>query len=216
MIDLERQHAMADEGLCRLMGDDYYRRPESVRTASGRRIIDDIADARAFFGWKGSVDELLARRQAIFDQACRGGPLELMPGVEMAVRTLYARGIPLAVTSSAVLESIDLILLRLGLRELFAALVGGGDVTRAKPDPEAYLLTAVRLGVSPAGCVVFEDSTIGVEAAIRAGMFCIAVRNPRAHQRQDLSPADVAIDSFEELDLALFISPSARSAPRRA
>ena len=78
----------------------------------------------------------------------------------------------------------------------------GSEVTRAKPDPESYLVTAGRLGVDPSRCVVFEDSAIGVRAAKNAGMFCIAVRNPRSQKFQDLALADVVVSSFEELDLS--------------
>jgi beta-phosphoglucomutase-like phosphatase (HAD superfamily) len=56
------------------------------------------------------------------------------------------------------------------------------------------------LRVDPSVCIVFEDSNVGVVAAKRAGMFCIAVRNPTARIAQDLSGADAVIDSFDDLD----------------
>jgi beta-phosphoglucomutase-like phosphatase (HAD superfamily) len=71
-------------------------------------------------------------------------------------------------------------------------------VRRGKPDPEAYLVTAEKLGVEAAECVVFEDSHVGVVAAKRAGMFCIGVRNPRAQTVQDLDAADVVVGSMSE------------------
>ena len=120
-----------------------------------------------------------------------------MPGVERFVRALHARGITLAVASSAVGDSIDEILRRFGIRDLFALIVDGSEVAHGKPDPEAYLLTARKLGVAPAECIVFEDSHVGVVAAKRAGMACIAVRNPRARQWQDLTGADRVVDSFD-------------------
>jgi sugar-phosphatase len=201
MIDLERQHTDASVALCRELGDDYDRMPESWRHGSGRRVIDDIGDLRAFFGWAQEVDELFERRQRHFDALCRTAELALLPGVERTVRALDERAITLAVTSSAVGSSIEAILRRFGLRELFALIVDGGEVTRGKPDPEAYLITAQRLGVAPADCVVFEDSEIGVAAAKAAGAYCIAVRNPDAQQRQDLSAADAVLESFEELEV---------------
>ena len=77
----------------------------------------------------------------------------------------------------------------------------GSEVAHGKPDPEAYLITARKLGVAPAECVVFEDSHVGVVAAKRAGTFCVAVRNPRALIRQDLSMADVIVDSMRDVTL---------------
>lgn len=218
MLDLETQHAVASEELCRSMGSDYNEIPESSRNASGRRIIDDVREMRDFFGWDESLQRLLARRQEVFDDICRRSELQLMPGVDKVVRALHARGITLAVTSSAVRTSIEAILRRFGLRELFAVIIDGSEVRHGKPDPEAYVVTASRLKVKPEECVVFEDSTVGVQAAKAAGMFCIAVRNPGAQMLQNLSEADVVIDSFDDLDLAWLTSqsPKAHSAPPRA
>jgi beta-phosphoglucomutase-like phosphatase (HAD superfamily) len=57
----------------------------------------------------------------------------------------------------------------------FGAIVAGDQVTKSKPDPEAYLLAAERLGVNATECVAVEDSLVGVTAASRAGMFTIGV-----------------------------------------
>jgi HAD superfamily hydrolase (TIGR01509 family) len=197
IIDLEPQHSAAHEALCRTLGSDYATLPESFRKSSGRRIIDDVRDMRAHFGWNDAEDELLALRQRFFDDACAHAELAPMDGVVETIRILRERGMPLAITSSAVRASIEAILTRLGLRDAFTLIVDGGEVVRGKPDPEAYLITARKLGVAPEACVVFEDSEVGVVAAKRAGMYCIAVRNPHAQTWQDLSAADVIVDSFE-------------------
>ena len=194
IIDLEPQHTAAHAALCRDEGVEYLDMPESFRRGSGRRIIDDIREMRAHFAWTTPEEELLVRRQAHFDEICRTADLELMPGVRETIAKLRATGLPLAITSSAVASSIVAILERLQLRDAFALIVDGSEVTHGKPDPEAYLLTAHKLGVAPARCLVFEDSHVGVLAAKRAGMFCVAVRNPRALERQDLSAADVVVE----------------------
>jgi len=195
IIDLEAQHGAATDALCREMHSDSAQIPDSM-LVSGRRIIDELRDIRAHFGWSASEDELFALRQRLFMEACRTAELEPMPGVREMIRALRERGIPLAVTSSAVLEAIETVLVRLGLRDAFAVIVDGAQVRRGKPDPEAFLVTAKKLGVAPAECIVFEDSELGVVAAKRAGMYCIAVRNPHARTRQDLSAADVVVDSM--------------------
>jgi len=198
LVDLEPQHREAHAALCRDLGSDYDEMPESFRKSTGLRIIDDIREMRAKFGWTASEEELLARRQSHFDAICARANLELMPGARELIRDLHAKGIPLAITSSAVRSSIEAILVRLGVRDAFALIVDGSEVTHGKPDPEAYLLTARKLGVRPEECVVFEDSHVGVLAAKRAGMFCVAVRNPRAQIRQDLSAADVIVGSLTD------------------
>ena len=198
MIDLERQHSAATAALCRELGGDYDALPDWIRFGSGRRIVDELAYIREAFGWREPVEELLERRQRHFDEVCRTSDLALMPGIEDCVRGLHAGGLTLAIASSAVGSAIDAILRRFGLRDLFALIVDGSEVQHGKPDPEAYRITAARLGVAPAECVVFEDSHVGVVAAKRAGMTCIAIPNPHAHVTQDLSAADVIIERQED------------------
>lgn len=195
IIDLEPQHTGAYEALCRDYGSDYASMPEAFRLGSGRRVIDDIREMRAHFGWTASEEDLFKRRQEHFDALCRTSDLETLPQVREAIEQLRAGGMPLAITSSAVAASIEAILERLGLRDAFTMIVDGSEVRHGKPDPEAYLLTARRLGVAPGRCIVFEDSEVGVAAAKRAGMYCVAVRNPRAQTVQDLTAADVLVES---------------------
>ncbi|HET8796075.1 MAG TPA: HAD family phosphatase [Thermoanaerobaculia bacterium] len=202
IIDLEPQHTAAYEALCRAHGSDYQAMPEWFRTSSGRRVIDEVREMKAHFGWPEPVEELFAQRQHLFDAVCASAELVPMPGAMALIGALRKSGIPLAITSSAVRASIEAILTRLGVRDAFAIIVDGSEVTHGKPDPEAYLVTAQRLGVEPRACVVLEDSEVGVLAAKRAGMFCIAVRNPRARTTQDLSPADVVVGSMEEIELS--------------
>lgn len=181
------------------MGADYGLMPESFRKSSGMRVIDDIRQMRAHFGWSEPENELFARRQRHFDALCERAPLEPMPGARETVEALHARGFMLAITSSAVGASIDAILRRLHLRHCFALIVDGSEVARGKPDPEAYLLTARKLGVRAEDCVVVEDAHVGVLAARGAGMFCVAVPNPNAQTPQDVSAADLVLRRIDEL-----------------
>lgn len=199
IIDLEPQHSEAHDALCRAMHADFNEMPESFRKSSGLRIIDDIRQMRAHFGWSETEAELMELRGGFFDDACARSQLVAMPGAIEVVRALQARGFTLAIASSAVGSSIDVILRRLGIRDAFELIVDGSEVVHGKPDPEAYLVTARKLGVPPQACVVIEDSHVGVVAAKRAGMYCIAVRNPHAQIRQDLSAADEIVESLEAL-----------------
>jgi HAD superfamily hydrolase (TIGR01509 family) len=208
IIDLEPQHTYAHDALCRALGSDFTQMPERFRKSSGMRIIDDIREMRAHFRWSDSEESLFALRQQFFDDACARAKLVPMPGAIEIIRKLQARDVTLAIASSAVRNSIEAILLRLGIRDAFALLVDGSEVVHGKPDPEAYLVTAQKLGVAPEACLVFEDSHVGVVAAKRAGMLCIAVRNPRAQTRQDLSSADLIVDSFEDIDVDRLIAPA--------
>ncbi|NHN87833.1 HAD family hydrolase [Acetobacter conturbans] len=88
----------------------------------------------------------------------------------------WAGRLPLAVASSGSREVVEAELAAIGLLETFSAIVTIEDVTRPKPAPDIYLLAARRLGVTPESCLVFEDSTEGLESARRAGMRAEDVR----------------------------------------
>ena len=49
------------------------------------------------------------------------------------------------------------------------------DVPAGKPSPASYRLAAQRLGVTPARCLVLEDSRVGARAAVAAGATCVLV-----------------------------------------
>jgi HAD superfamily hydrolase (TIGR01509 family) len=71
----------------------------------------------------------------------------------------------------------------LQLTDAFDFVASRDDVQRGKPDPEIYQMVAAELGVSPGVCLVVEDSPTGVQAALAAGMHCIAVTTPFTRQR---------------------------------
>jgi len=87
------------------------------------------------------------------------------------------------------------ILEKVGLLSYFDAVVDGNDVSAAKPDPEVFLVAARQLGVAPEQCVVFEDSTAGIEAAQRADMGTVGIGHP-----DSLGKADVVFAQFTDMD----------------
>jgi len=96
--------------------------------------------------------------------------------------------------------TLGYILDHLDLRRHFDVVVGEDDVDRGKPHADTYAVVARKLGVDPASCVVFEDASLGEQAAYRAGMRCVAVTtNLKAKDFQD--PL-LAIADFTELPLA--------------
>jgi HAD superfamily hydrolase (TIGR01509 family) len=103
--------------------------------------------------------------------------LTAVPEVVAHIEEAYGR-IPLAVVSGGTRESVTASLTTLGLIGKFELMVCAGDYTRGKPDPEAFLLAAERLGVPPRACLVFEDSETGIRAAAAAGMASVRVAQP--------------------------------------
>jgi beta-phosphoglucomutase family hydrolase len=84
--------------------------------------------------------------------------------------------LPMAVASGGSRHVIDRVLRHLEIRDLFQAVVTSEDVTRQKPAPDIFLEAARRIGVEPACCRAFEDSDLGIEAILAAGMEAVDVR----------------------------------------
>jgi HAD superfamily hydrolase (TIGR01509 family) len=91
--------------------------------------------------------------------------------------------IPFAVVSGSTRDSVEASLRAIGLLDRFAVLVCAGDYKKSKPDPEPFLIAAERLGVSPENCLVFEDTQMGINAAIAAGMASVRVPPPWERRR---------------------------------
>jgi HAD superfamily hydrolase (TIGR01509 family) len=126
--------------------------------------------------------------------------VSLLPGFRDLLARLLERDVPLGLASSSPLPWIDIVLDRFYLHPYLPLVVSADELQgQGKPLPAIYLLTAQRLGVEPERCIVIEDSLNGVLSAKSAGMYCIGLRNG-FNDEQDLSAADIIINSFDELD----------------
>lgn len=111
--------------------------------------------------------------------------LHLLQPIEAVVEIARShRGMrKMAVASGGFRHVIEKQLRQVGILEWFDAVVTAEDTPRHKPEPDVFLEAARRLGVEPAGCVVYEDSDLGIEAARRAGMQCVDVRTIHKSRR---------------------------------
>ena len=125
----------------------------------------------------------------------------LLPGVIDVLDAARDMGLPVAVASSSPREWLDRWLGKHCILDRFGTLCAREDVRRVKPEPDLFLLAAERLGVAPAGCVVFEDSPNGMRAAHRAGMRCVAVPNGLTRQLT-LPDPHLVLSSLAERPLA--------------
>jgi beta-phosphoglucomutase-like phosphatase (HAD superfamily) len=74
----------------------------------------------------------------------------------------------------------------------FDSIVCGEDVQRKKPDPEVYHLCLARMGVAPQAAIAFEDSGVGLKAALAAGIRTVAT--PSEYTSSDnFTGADVVL-----------------------
>jgi len=84
--------------------------------------------------------------------------------------------LPRCIASSSSIDRLQLCLSVLSLADKFGGNVFSADIVpRGKPHPDIFLLAADRLGVPPKACLVIEDSTSGIKAAVAAGMTAVGL-----------------------------------------
>ena len=160
--------------------------------AANRRAADAATVARLMKRKAEAYLESVTHHQVVF------------AGVPQFVRDA-GRTYPLAIASGALRHEIEYILETAGLRSAFQHITSAEDVTRGKPDPQPFLLALKALqqrnpGLTPASCLVIEDSLPGIRGARAAGMKVLAVAN--THTVQDLHEAHAITNSLLETDLA--------------
>ena len=141
----------------------------------GMPVRDIIATLNQKHGLCMPVEVVAHRKQSLY--------FELLPQLKAVPEVLEhveeaCRRIPCAVVSGSTRESVVASLQVLNLSDRFETLVCAGDYKRGKPDPEAFLMAADKLGVQPRECLVFEDTDMGIEAATAAGMSSVKVPPP--------------------------------------
>lgn len=118
---------------------------------------------------------------------------DILPGVKMVIDFLIDKKVPIALGSAS--KNARSILEKIGLYEDFDVIVDGNDVSKAKPNPEVFLIAASQMGVLPGNCIVFEDSQAGIEAANIAGMISIGIGD-----REILNQGDHVFKDFTKIN----------------
>jgi beta-phosphoglucomutase len=167
-------------------------RPLSTETYFSE--LAGTSDPEIVRAWLGADDPaLLAEKVARYRARVADGSTVYEPARE-AVRAAAADA-AVAVVSGATRAEIGPALTAAGLDEMIAATVTVDDVSRSKPDPEGYLIALELLGARPDGSIAFEDSEPGIEAALAAGLRCVAVLGTLPRER--LARADAIVDRVD-------------------
>ncbi|RQX12196.1 haloacid dehalogenase [Micromonospora ureilytica] len=151
--------------------------PEDLFYAwGGRPTADIIVALNEQQGLAMPVATVVERRESYYQALLP--QLAAVPEVLAHIHDAHRR-VPFAVVSGSTRASVTASLDALGLLDRFDVLVCADDYTRAKPDPQAFLLAAEQLGVPPESCLVFEDTDLGIQAATAAGMASVRVPQQR-------------------------------------
>ena len=178
MFDTERVWATLWEPALATLGLSYKEGLDvAARGTAGNTMR---AVLRRFYGENCDTDAIIEALHAQAEKAFQAPPPK-KPGLDELLAWLEQRHIPMVVASSSRMASIRHHLDGWGLTHYFKAVISGEQFVSSKPDPEIFLLTAEKLGVEPARCLVLEDSYNGVRAGAAGGFVTVMV--------PDLSPA---------------------------
>lgn len=185
MIDSERisqqawERALAEQG--------YTLTPEAYYSVIGLTVPRALETFGKLFGPSAPLTDIYQRKQEYAETMMTRDGIGVQPGLLELLDCLDGQRLPRAVASSTARLMLDRKLAMTGLAQRFAITVAGDEVKHGKPAPDIFLAAAERLGVSPAQCVVLEDSDSGIKAAHAAGMLAVMVpdlKPPSEESRQ--------------------------------
>lgn len=173
---------------------------EMYRSFTGNSTRNIFQKLKSQFDLQEDVEDLILRKRHLFNEAFDlKEDLYLIDGVEKLIKDLHANGMQLIVASSASKVTINRVFTRFNLHQYFTHIVSGEDFPKSKPHP-AIFEHAASLSVAPKqNCIVIEDSTNGIQAAVSAEIFCVGYDSFHSKD-QDLSKANVVIRNFNELN----------------
>lgn len=115
------------------------------------------------------------------------------------LRILKNDGYSVHVCSNSIKSTIKMMLIRRELIEFVDEIFSNEDVKQPKPNPEIYLHSIIKAGVSPKETLIIEDSHIGRKAAIESGSHLHGVRNPYDVKFEDILNHIKKIERSEEM-----------------
>ncbi|BAU53373.1 beta-phosphoglucomutase [Mucilaginibacter gotjawali] len=196
IVDTAVYHYKAWKRLANELGFDFSEEAnEKLKGVSRVRSLELILQWGGIAKTKAEQEELATKKNAWYvDMISHMTPAEILPGAKEFVEACREAGLKIALGSAS--KNSGMILEKVGITNLFDAVIDGNKVSKAKPDPEVFLKGAEALNVPPAECVVFEDAIAGIEAAINGGMKSVGIGSPDV-----LGKADLVISGLNEMSL---------------
>lgn len=175
IVDTAKYHFLAWKKLANDLGIDFTEEEnEQLKGVSRVKSLEKILA----WGNKSISDEkftalMTKKNDDYLSHIAEMDESEILIDVPRILNFLMERNQPVSLGSAS--KNARTILERVNLMGHFNAIVDGNDVSKAKPDPEVFLIAAELLEVKPEDCIVFEDSVAGVEAANVANMISIGI-----------------------------------------
>jgi beta-phosphoglucomutase family hydrolase len=145
----------------------------------GMPVVEVVSTLNRIHGLQLPVEAVAHRKENLYFELLPH--LQAVPEVLEHINAKHGQ-IPFAVVSGSARDSVIASLTTTNLLDRFEVLICAGEYQKSKPDPEAFLLAAEKLGVAPESCLVFEDTDLGIQAATSAGMASVKIPPPWERQ----------------------------------
>lgn len=178
---------------------------EEYNTFIGCSNSDMWGTLKDKYGLQEGVENLIAHQIEENINDLHNSNQKPISGIVELLDNLASENIKIGLASSSPMRYIEKVLEELALEKYFMIKVSGEDLENSKPNPDIYLKAASLIGESPEKCLAIEDSYNGVIAVKKAGMKCIGFNNVNSGN-QDISQADIIIDSIEDITFDLLDS----------
>ena len=180
--------------VCAIFQELFAERGRPLSTETYFSELAGTSDPEIVRAWLGAEDPaLVAEKVERYRARVEDGSTVYEPARE-ALRAAAAEA-AVAVVSGATRAEIAPALTAAGLDEIVSVTVTADDVSRSKPDPEGYLIALELLGAGADGSIAFEDSEPGIEAALAAGLRCVAVLGTLPRER--LARANAIVERLD-------------------
>jgi len=199
LVDTAVYHYQAWKKLANSLGFDFsHEQNEQLKGVNRMRSLDKILDWGGVQKNDEEKEELATLKNTWYvDMISKMSAAEVLPGSLVLLQALHAKGIKIALGSAS--KNSGLILERTNLTHFFDAIVDGNAVTTSKPDPEVFVKGAELLKAAAENCIVFEDASAGVEAAIAAKMTVVGVGEEKNLPGADIWVKDLSAVSVQQL-----------------
>ena len=196
IVDTAKYHYLAWKKLANELGFEFtLEQNELFKGVSRKRCLEILLEIGNIDASQEQFDRwMIEKNEDYLHFIEKMNASEILPDVPKVLDFLKDRGLPIALGSAS--KNAKPILEKVGLLSYFDVIVDGNNVTKAKPDPEVFLIASSSLGVEPTNCVVFEDAVAGIQAANAAGMISVGIGDSKT-----LSEADYNFKDFREISI---------------
>lgn len=196
IVDTAKFHYLAWRKLANSLGFDITEaHNEELKGVSRVKSLQKILDwGKVKLTEDQFMEQMALKNDNYLSYISTMSPDDILPGVSKIIEFLLENNVPIALGSAS--KNARIILEKTNLYQKFNAVVDGNDVSKAKPNPEVFLIAAEKLNVVPQNCIVFEDARAGVEAANIAGMLSIGIGD-----KKNLGEADYVFTDFTEIEI---------------